>query len=362
MKFHPIKPKRSAWPANYYASCGEGTIYLPSPSMPGVMERHGYSGQAWQFRRIWKTYRPAGGLVYKSLEGLNPIDEQDFWRIMQSNYRVGIPPPSSFGSIFHRVCRLKWPNRSVIAPFRPLQCGAWASMLEGGTFQEKMYHYDLRSAYRWSACEGLPNLKSGKRVFDLDAEHSIFLVRFDDQNRPPWLVDDEGMLTSEEIKVLKIRPRLVFGVQFSRWLGLAGVFVRIQQCFPWCYKRISRAFWGRWNGETDVQQHGWKKGHRVRLLPNPLHNPIWSHFITSRVKLRLLEAIKTVGGVHVQVDSILCREPLPVSEEPGGWQLKEEYPHGLWIQGTGQWGHGKFIVKRMGMNTREVEQWRRQRT
>lgn len=362
MKFQPIKTKRSAWPANYHDSCGEGTIYLPSPSMPKIFERHAYSGQAWQFKKIWKTYRPAGGLIYKSLEGLNPTDELDFWHIMQSNFRVGIGPPSSFGAIFHKVCRMKWPKRSLIAPFRPFRCGAWSCALESGAFQEKMYHYDLRSAYRWSACQGLPNLKSGKRVYDLDEPESIFLVEFDETNRPPWFADTEGMLTSEEVQGLKIRPRVLFGVRFSSWFGLSEVFEKIQHCFPWCFKRISRAFWGRWNGETAVQQHGWKKGHKVRQLPNPLHNPIWSHFITSRVKLKLWETIPKVGGVHVQVDSILCRDPLPVSEEPGGWQLKQEYPRGLWIKGTGFWGSGDLVVKRMGMNEREAEQWLRQKT
>lgn len=325
--------------------------------MPKVMADHHYSGQAWQYRHIWKTYRPAGGLVYKSIEGLNPEDEQDFWNIMRSNYQVGIPPPSSFGSIFHRVCRLPWPKKAVVAPFREIICGPWSSALEQQTFHEKMYHYDMVSAYRWASCQGLPVLKTGKRVFNLDADQSIFLVQFDDGNRPPYTTASAGMITSEELKVLKIRPRLVFGVQFSGWFDLTGLFAEITKRFPWCFKRISRAFWGRWNGDVEVQQHGWKKGHRVRYVSNPLHNPIWSHFITSRVKLRLLEAVKQAGGVHVQVDAVLCREPLPMSEEPGGWQLKQEYPRGLWIEKTGHWGQGHHIVKRMGLTEREAEQW-----
>ena len=327
--------------------------------MPHMMEQHGFTGQAWRFRRVWKTYRPAGGLIYKSLEGLNPTDEADFWHIMESNYKLQLPPPSSFGSIFHRLCRIRWPKKSLIAPFRSFRCGAWSMALEQGVFREKMYHYDLCSAYRWSACQGLPNLKSGKRVYDLDAENSIFLVEFTPGNRPPWFTEDRGMLTSEEIAGLKIRPLLLVGVQFSNWLGLSGVFEKIEKYFPWCFKRISRAFWGRWNGETDVQQHGWKKGHRVRQLPNPLHNPIWAHYITSRVKLRLLEAVKMVSGVHVQVDAILCREPLPTSSQPGGWTLKAEYPRGLFVDGTGRWGSGDILVKRMGLNEQEAEQWQR---
>lgn len=361
MKFQPIKNKRSTWPANFHESCGEGTLYLPACRMEKMMVQHKYTGQAWQFRRMWKTYRPGGKVVYKSLEGLNPVNEADFWHIMESNCRVGLPPPSSFGSIFHRLCRLQWPKKSVIAPFRELSCGAWSNALTRGTFTEKMYHYDITSAYRWSACEGLPLLKSGKRVFDLDAEQSIFLVRFDKENRPPWFASDVSMLTSEEIQVLGIRPTLLFGIQFRDWLGLSGVFAEIDKRFPWCYKRIGRAFWGRWNGETDVQQHGWKDGHKVRQLPNPLHNPIWSHYITSRVKLRLWDVVKNAGAVHVQVDAVLCREPLPETGQVGGWLLKRDYPKGLWVAGTGVWGSGDLIVKRMGMTEREAEQWRVQR-
>ena len=183
-------------------------------------------------------------------------------------------------------------------------------------------------------------------------------MRFDSENKPPWFTNDVSMLTSEEVQVLGIRPKLLFGIQFRDWLDLSGVFKEIDKHFPWCYKRIGRAFWGRWNGETDVQQHGWKDGHKVRQLPNPLHNPIWSHFITSRVKLRLWEVVKNSGAVHVQVDAVLCRDPLPETGQVGGWLLKHEYPKGLWIAGTGVWGSGKLIVKRMGMTEREAEQWR----
>lgn len=357
MKFQPIKNKKSAWPANFHDSCGEGTVYVPSPVMPKIMQQHQYTGQAWQFRRMWKTYRPKGGMIYKSIEGLNPTSEEDFWNIMQSNYKVGIPPPSSFASIFHRVCRLPWPKKSVISPFRAYTCGAWSMALEKGTFQEKMYHYDLVSAYRWASCQGLPVLKSGKRIYDLDAEKSIFLVEFDDDNKTPYPAGATGMITSDELKVLGIRPRLLFGVQFRDWLDFTGLFEEITKRFPWCFKRISRAFWGRWNGETEVQQHGWAKGHRVRQLANPLHNPIWAHYITSRVKLRILETIRNAGAVHVQVDGVLCREPLPESNEVGGWQLKQSYDSGLWVHGTGQWGYRNLVVKRMGMNEREAEQW-----
>lgn len=332
-------------------------MYLPACAMESAIVKHGRSGQAWQFRKHWKTYRPGGGVVYKSLEGLNPEGEIDFWRIMQSNHRQGLPPPSSFGSIFHRLCRLPWPRKSVVAPFRALTCGAWSQALTKGVFREKIYHYDLNSAYRWAGCQGLPSLKSGQRVFDLDADRAVFLVEFDEASKPPWFTDKIGMVTSEELRATNIRPRLLFGVQFRDWLDLTPVFSQVDKRFPHCYKRISRAYWGRWNGETEVHQHGWKSGHKIRSLPNPLHNPIWAHYITSRVKLRLHEAQQTVGAVHVQVDAVLCRDPLPVSQEVGAWKLVHEYPDGIWIHNTGQWGHGKFVVKRMGLTAREAEQW-----
>jgi N-dimethylarginine dimethylaminohydrolase len=61
--------------------------------------------------------------------------------------------------------------------------------------------------------------------------------------------------------------------------------------------------------------------------------------------------------MHVQVDAVLCREPLPVSADVGAWKLVNEFPRGVWIHGTGVWGTGKLVVKRMGMNEREAEQW-----
>lgn len=357
--FKIVPTKQSTWPV-FYQEQGQGTVYLPASQMESAIKKHGYSGQAWSFRSIWKTYRPGQGLVYKSLEGLSPDGEQDFWHIMESNYRAGLPPPTSFAAIFHRLCFLPWPQKSVLALFRPFISGAWSQALTKGVHREKMYHYDLNSAYRWSGCQGLPDLKSARRIFSLDAQQALFLVRFDDTHRPPWRTDNIGLISSEELAVLNIKPTLLFGVQFQKWLDLSSVFAQVDARFPYCYKRISRAYWGRWNGASEVYQHGWKHGHRVRALPNPLHNPIWSHYITSRVKLRLYEAQRDVGAVHVQVDAVLCRDPLPTSQEVGGWRLVQEYPHGIWIHNTGQWGHGKFVIKRMGMQAREAEQWVRQ--
>lgn len=355
------KKKKSSvkgWPVSYLDPCGEGTLYVPAAHMSAMMKKHNFSGQAWKYKNMWKTYRPGGGVMYKSLEGINPSDEGDFWHIMGSNYRAGLPPPSSFSSIFHKICPLPWPKQSMVSPFRGFAAGAWSQALQCGKFPEKMYHYDLNSAYRWAACQSLPLMKSGKRIFDIEAENSVFMVECTEEERPPWFKDNIGLVSSEELAALKIKPRLLFGVQFRDWFSLTSMFATIQEKFPWCYKRISRAFWGRWNGGEDLTQHGWAGGtHKVRNMPNPLHNPVWSHLITSRVKLRLLEAVKEVGAVHVQVDAVLCREPLPVSTEPGGWKLVQEFNSGLWIHRTGAWGYGNLLVKRMGMNQREAEQW-----
>lgn len=357
VKFQPIKNKTSAWPVWYRSPDGGGTVYLPAEKMQGMIEKHGFSGQAWQFRRMWKTYRPGGGVMYKAIDSLSPKDEEDFWHIMQSNYLQGFPPPTSFAGIFHRCCFLPWPRISVIAPFHNAVAGAWSLAIEKGVFREKVYQYDINSAYRWSACQGLPSLKSGKRVYNFESDRSVFLVEFDERNKPPWFTDKTGLITSEELQQLQIRPRLLFGVQFRDWLDLSPVFKEIDKRFPYCFKRIGRAFWGRWNGRYAVQQHGWKDGHKVRQLDNPLHNPIWAHYITSRIKLRLQQAVQQVGAFHVQVDAVLCRDQLPVSSEVGGWKLVNEFERGVWVQNTGQWGHGQFVVKRMGLTQREAEQW-----
>lgn len=321
------------------------------------MARHNFTGQAWKFRKMWKTYRPGGGTVYKSIDSLSPESEEDFWNIMKSNYLQGLPPPSSFASIFQRSCYLPWPKKSVVAPFKDFKAGAWSQALYRGTVAGKVYHYDLNSAYRWSGCQGLPDLHSGKRIFDLSESNSIFLVKFDSINRPPWLSEDVSLITSEELERLQIVPTLLFGVKFSKWLDLSPVFSEIDKRFPYCFKRISRAYWGRWNGDATVEQHGWKDGHKVRSMDNPINNPIWSHYITSRVKLRLHEAVQTVGAFHVQVDAVLCRDPLPESREVGGWKLVNEFPGGVWVHNTGQWGFGEIVVKRMGVTQREAEKW-----
>src|SRR5574342_299392 len=216
------KSSVKGWPVGYLDPCGGGTLYVRAAQMDGIIKRHKFTGQAWKYKNMWKTYRPGGSVMYKSIEGINPVDEVDFWNVMRSNYLAGLPPPSSFSSIFHKVCPLPWPRQSMVSPFRTFAAGAWAEALECGTFREKIYHYDINSAYRWAACQKLPLMRTGKRIFDIEAPNSVFMVECKEEERPPWFKDDVGMMSSEELKVIPIRPRLLFGVQFRDWFDLSS--------------------------------------------------------------------------------------------------------------------------------------------
>jgi hypothetical protein len=84
-------------------------------------------------------------------------------------------------------------------------------------------------------------------------------------------------------------------------------------------------------------------------MQNPFHNPIWSAFVTSRVKIRIASFLPQL--LHVHVDGILTKEPLPlVGTEVGDFRLLDQYPS-IWIRGVSNYGTGTHWLRHAGLAT-----------
>lgn len=155
------------------------------------------------------------------------------------------------------------------------------------------------------------------------------------------------VVTSEERDQLKITPkRILFGLRFERMIDLGQVFQKIDRLFPQCRDRISQSYWGMWNAPHGPEQLTWRSGAKIRQLKNPMFNPIWSAFITSRVKLRIARLLPIT--LHCFVDSVLTKELIVTGDRIGDWVLKDSF-RSAWIRGPGIWGHRDRTIKHCGL-------------
>jgi len=164
------------------------------------------------------------------------------------------------------------------------------------------------------------------------------------------------VVTSEERDSLGLEQirgiTILRGVGFSKELDLQPTFDRLDQTFPpWIVSRVSRAFWGLWNTSAAPEVVSWKRGALsflrpgTRMMKNPWANPIWSAFITSRVKLRI--NLHRARVLHCFVDSVHTTEELPTGPEPGDWRLVGTFDR-FWVRAPGQWGDGEYTLKWSG--------------
>lgn len=337
----------------HYHDGARGVVYCPKGLVNASLPRHNWKGQAWRYHSNIMSYRPNGDIRYKSLSSIKPESEEDFWHIIQSCRGAGITPPSSFSDIFRKICNLPRAFLSENFLLKRESYGGWQDNFVKGVCRGKVYHYDLCSAYRWAACRGLPDPRSVYPVRNSKDSWTVFYGSV--KNPPAYATDRVQLWTREEVETCKLEiNQFIMGYGYSEVIDLQDVFKQVEQFFPYCFKRISRAFWGRWNTREPLDQVSWKDGKmKITKKDNFSFNPVWSRLITSRVKLRLLEMIYQAQAVHVFVDSLLCYEPIPTGEDVGDWVLKGEYD-GVRVWGPGIWGVGDKLVKHCGMTEQQA--------
>jgi hypothetical protein len=325
------------------------TIYCTPSMIATKLAAHGHSGQAWRFRGEWRTYQPRRHRAYKSLTNLSPANPEDFAHIMASAEAAGMTPPASFTDCFLSQFPVSLPRLSPLAPFRGASFGGWEAAFWRGAWRDPVWHYDMNKAYRWASLQGLPDTRTAYRTARWDDEaYAVYLVELGRDARPYAPTAGVHLVTSEEREAFKIRPlRVLAGVGFRTLIDPAATWAKIDAAFPWCYTRISRVFWAAWNSVRGPEVCSWKHGPNVRPMTNPFYNPIWAAFVTSRVKLRIASFLPQL--LHVHVDGILTKEPLPLTGmDVGDFRLIAQYPS-LWIRGVSNYGTGTSWLKHAGL-------------
>lgn len=332
----------------------EGTIYLDPGQLGGRMVDHQRTGKAWRYFKTFTTYQPNTQVTYKNLNQLKVGSVEEFWTVQQECAASGLKPPTSFNDIFQQVAPSPFVRKTINAPFLHAAPHALQRAYEIGRIAGTVYHYDLNSAYRWSASEGLPHLKTAVRVLRVEDPWDIALVDLAD---PLPYRDRTELVTLTSAEQLQYCPRIIryyYGWRFRKWIPFGELFAVLDTAFPSTVKKIGRAFWGRWNTRQAVEMVSWGSGKaKGTLLHNPYFNPIWTHYLISRVTARCL-AVPDV--LHVSHDSILTRERLPTGDAIGEWRCEHEMQR-CHIVRTDCWGDGDSLLKHSGMTGERAAQW-----
>jgi hypothetical protein len=339
------------WPAWLHTTEPDhGTCYVRGSDFPAMLTRHNRGGQAWQYHKKWSTYCPNRRITYKTLDRLQPQSHEDFWQIMEAAKHADINPPTSLADLFLSIYRSPMPRITVRSAFYGLHFGGWNVAFRRGKAPGKVYQYDLNNAYRWAASCGLPDLRTAYPTRDFSAPNSIFLAYDVPVDAIPWQRVPRSyvrVITSEERDALGISEATVIkGFSFPETCHIAGAFREVDKFTPSIRSRVSRAFWGIWNTTRAPEVLSWKHGEKIRPMKNPWYNPIWSAYITSRVKLRI--NLYRSRALHCATDSVhVLGEQLPTGTEPGEWKLVGEY-NNFWCAGANRWGDGEYTIKWSG--------------
>jgi len=342
------------WPAWYRTlDVSRGTCYIPSYEFPRAIERHARGGSAWRYQHQWTTYCPNRKVAFKAIDRLGLETESEFWSLMHAAQESGLAPPTSYANLFLSCYRAPMPRVSVIAPFVGFRFGGWQEAFRRGSARGPVYQYDLNKAYRWSASRGMPDLRDATPTWDFSAPSAVYLVRDVPVGAIPYRrvpTSSVHLITSEERDALGLEQvsgiTVLRGFRFTRMIDLSETFAELDRKFPApIVARICRAFWGMWNTTTAPEIVTWKSGERTRTMRNPWYNPIWSAFITSRVKLRL--NLHRGRMLHCFVDSVHVTDELETGDQPGDWRHVGTYQK-FWCRAPGQWGDGDYTLKYTG--------------
>lgn len=268
-----------------------------------------------------KTY-VSPNKVFKSIDALSIKSEGEFWEFIDSAQRSGAGFPSSFGSVFRKLYQFPRVPEVTKKAFEKYVRGGWQEAIKRGVIDERVFQYDINSAYRSATRGGLPDLESmfmgiqrdGKMVFSIGVSNSNVSKDFS-------FYENRGEMEDERD----------FSISFSKTVDLSPVWEKIDTHFRRDHaKKIARSFWGSWISRRLLKCVSVGSG-KSWYLPNIYFNPVWSLCITERIRQRL----KSYNPYHVYVDSIIIPYQIPVGDGVGDWKLTGEFEPKTEIVGAG---------------------------
>lgn len=276
----------------------------------------------------------AGGGVWKRTDRLQ-TDAPGL--LLPRLERAGARHPSSYTDAFHQIApRVPLVKFSRNGLFNWWSGGAWSEARQVGIFPGTWYRYDLRSAYRWAASLGLPDMTTGQSRRRWTDRPGLWVGEFrgDTRHLPPvYRAGGLVVASAEDLDAWRVPFTARRGFTWERTLPSDWVDRTLDK-LP-CAKESGRTFWGRWIGKTPLTI---KSSKGAREMPrNIFANFVWGWMIVHRVRLRVWQY--AAEAVHVHVDEIVVPHAIDTGPDvPGAWREKAVYPDGVNVIRTGHWG------------------------
>lgn len=317
----------------------------------------------WSYRGQIRTMQLQTGEYLKCTSRFDELSDDELRAVIDESRAHGVKMPGAYTDVFRKRYYSPRVSHSYNAPFYDYLCGGWQAALKPGRHAGHYINYDLRSAYRWAALEGLPDVSTFRATRSI-GRNGVYLVTLREDadlshlphpfgmNKPRALTDVYGrgrkqrrvtrclsalrvIASGDEIHAYGLPIAEVHaGVTWRRWTDLNKIRDALD-CVTFA-KKAARSFWGVWAQRRAVECHTpgseWE-------LPALTTNLVWAHLVLSRVKMRVWERV-TPHTVHVFVDSVLtaATDNIPTGESVGDWRAERIYWEGVQVRGPGQYG------------------------
>lgn len=273
-----------------------------------------------------------GGGTWKTLDRMPTLTTE----MLDKLESIGVEHPSTYSDCYHQLAYAPYLKRTYNGLFDWWRGGPWEEALQRGTHDGEWWRYDLRSAYRWAATLGLPDVntfqvRTHRHPENVNGLWVGYIEQRDDLPNTFRRATGPVVISSEEIRGYGVMVDVIRGVTWETTLPNDYVDRTLDK-LP-CSKEAGRAYWGRWVARDPLRTYTAKSSWD---LPNRTANFIWGWLIVGRVRLKVWQAAKQAA--HVYVDEVLVPHELPTGPLPGHWHLKQHYTKGVHIKRTGWYG------------------------
>lgn len=288
---------------------------------------------SWWFKDQLRSVRIGNQIYKRAFDSLDSINQY-----IEDGYRLGLKKfsPSSWGSLFHEICKRNRVRKSVDSVLPQYVVGPWEECRAIGQKVENANEYDINSAYGWAGIASVPDTNSALLVRSYRGKQGLYraiIHRAATPVLPPHLRTNRPVwVSNEEIEQLGLTVAVTLGVEFRRtWEPLKYIGPIIENVKEW--KKCLRAYWGAWASQEGPTC---KTAAKVWTLPNMYRDVAAAHYIISRVRNKI--ANEANAALHIFVDAVVTRKHIQTGTGIGDWKLKTPEPMKVvQFEKTGRW-------------------------
>lgn len=330
------------------------------------------------YKRIWSKGTVINGVRYSPLEEINyfrqlcaqlgvagnPSSYSWLWRKLIPRLPSRVPLGETSVDEWDYPWAESWPPHGIDGFEHGMgQAGALAKPLQlpretNRWVRGPWSNYDIRCAYGWSVCQGVPDPRRGRRVKrpTKRATHGVYRVALpldgDRRMLPPGLRGTTGhaWITREDLERFCVRWESVTeGVEFRDTWELGRTIDTLRKLLPDVIaKSVVRTGWGGWHSDAALVQAVYEGGKMLRFHElRPMRQPELSAHVIGRVNGRMGDVAS--GAAQILTDSVLTRDRLQLGSDWGQWREDGPAYPAIFVDGTGRWFSPDGPVKRAGL-------------